>query len=292
MPPSSVKFALSPLEEQRYGVRTVRVPELASAGIPGLMAFCREQGVHFVVARCTTTDLATAQDFEEVGGRLMDTLVYYVRDVARALHFAHEQGIVHRDVKPQNVILDESGKPYVMDFGLARDEAMGSLTQSGDVFGTPLYMSPEQVSGRRSEIGPRTDVYSLGCTLYELLTLRPAFDADTSEEILRKILLAEPKRPRQINRRLPPDLENVTLRAMHKSADKRYATAAEFADDLDRFLKFKAAKAMGDAAQGHGGGLDGGAAAGVGVGVGAGLGAAASNTVSAYSDAVEVLIGP
>ena len=173
----------------------------------------------------------------------IETVVRIVRDVARALHFAHEQGIVHRDVKPQNVILDESGKPYVMDFGLARDEALGTLTQSGDVFGTPLYMSPEQVSGRRSEIGPRTDVYSLGCTLYELLTLRPAFDGESSEEILRRILLAEPRRPRQLNRRLPPDLENVTLRAMQKSPEKRYATAAEFADDLERFLNYEAVRA-------------------------------------------------
>ncbi len=173
----------------------------------------------------------------------VETVVRIVRDVARALHYAHEQGIVHRDVKPHNVILDQSGKPFVMDFGLARDEMLATLTQSGDVFGTPLYMSPEQVSGRRSEIGPRTDVYSLGCTLYELLTLTPAFDAETSEEILRKILLAEPRRPRQLNRRLPPDLENVTLRAMQKDASRRYASAAEFADDLDRFLNYEAVRA-------------------------------------------------
>ncbi len=149
--------------------------------------------------------------------------------------YAHEQGILHRDIKPGNLLLDASGHLWVADFGLARLEQDAGITITGDMLGTLRYMSPEQALGQRV-LDERTDVYSLGITLYEMLVLRPAFSGRNRQEILRRIATEEPKPPRQINPRIPRDLETIVLKAIRKEPAGRYQTASQLADDLRRYL--------------------------------------------------------
>jgi len=155
---------------------------------------------------------------------------------ADALEHAHECGIVHRDVKPSNLLLDTEGTLWVTDFGLARLPIDSALTGTGDVLGTLRYMSPEQGQGRAALVDRRTDVYSLGMTLYELLTLRAPFETSDRHELLRRIEHEEPSPPRRVCPAVPVDLETIVLKAIAKSPDQRYDTAADLGDDLRRFL--------------------------------------------------------
>jgi serine/threonine protein kinase/tetratricopeptide (TPR) repeat protein len=155
---------------------------------------------------------------------------------AEALEHAHQMGVIHRDIKPANLMVDESGRLWVADFGLARFHGAAGLTLTGDVIGTLRYASPEQLQARPGQIDQRSDVYSLGVTLYELLTLEPAFDAQDREALLVQIMGAEPIPPRLRRRDVPAELETIVLKAMEKNPDDRYATAQELADDLQRFL--------------------------------------------------------
>lgn len=160
-----------------------------------------------------------------------------IRTVALALDHAHEVGIVHRDIKPHNIMLDPAGKPFVMDFGLAKSiKGKSSLTQTGMVMGTPSYMSPEQAEGDIRNINRRTDVYALGATLYELLTGRPPFDGKNPFEVMTKVVNEDPPPPGRRCKGLPHDLEVITLKAMEKDRSRRYGSAKELADDLGRFL--------------------------------------------------------
>jgi tetratricopeptide (TPR) repeat protein len=155
---------------------------------------------------------------------------------AEALDHAHAAGVVHRDVKPANLLLDGHGKLWVTDFGLAHCQSAASLTATGDLVGTLRYMSPEQALAKRVVIDHRTDVYSLGATLYELLTLRPVFDGTDRQELLRQIAFDEPLPPRRLSRAIPAELETVVLKALEKNPADRYGTAQEVANDLGRFL--------------------------------------------------------
>ena len=157
--------------------------------------------------------------------------------VADALQHAHDAGIVHRDIKPSNILIDRAGKPWITDFGLARCRGDASLTSTGAVVGSVRYMSPEQALGHTHRVDQRTDVYSLGITLYELLTLRKAFDADDQQQFLRQIEHEEPPPPRRINPAVPADLETIVLKAISKRRSDRYRTARELADDLGRFAE-------------------------------------------------------
>jgi len=161
------------------------------------------------------------------------------KQAALALDYAHNQGVTHRDVKPSNLMIDASGKLWLTDFGLARMENDASLTVSGDVMGTLQYMSPEQTLGRRGVIDQRSDIYSLGATLYEMVTLKPMFPEGDRAFLLRQIAEADPPAPSFYNAKIPRDLETIILKAISKDAIDRYPTAAEMAEDLQRFLDEK-----------------------------------------------------
>jgi serine/threonine protein kinase len=161
--------------------------------------------------------------------------------VASALEYASRQGVLHRDVKPSNLLLDSEGNVWVTDFGLAKAEADGdNLTHTGDIVGTLRYMAPERFDGHGDV---RSDVYSLGLTLYELLTLRPAFDQADRHQLIRRVMHDEPPHPRKLNPAIPRDLEVVVLKAIDRDPSRRYQSAAEMAEDLERFIEDRPVRA-------------------------------------------------
>jgi tetratricopeptide (TPR) repeat protein len=181
------------------------------------------------------------------GGRLADRLAgtpqpgrpaaELMITLARAIHAAHQAGIVHRDLKPSNVLFDRDGTPKIVDFGLAkRLEQEDGQTLSGQIVGTPSYMAPEQAAGRIKEVGPAADVYALGAVLYELLTGRPPFKATTPMQTVMQVVHDEPVPPSRLLSRVPRDLETICLKCLCKEPSRRYSSARELADDLERYL--------------------------------------------------------
>jgi serine/threonine protein kinase len=149
---------------------------------------------------------------------------------------AHELGIVHRDIKPANLLLDDHARLYITDFGLASMEANAGATATGDVIGTVRYIPPEQALGKSELIDHRADIYSLGVTLYELLSLKSAFEGRNRQELLQHVTSKEPERLRRRQPALPAELETIVMKAIAKDRDERYAAAGDFADDLARFV--------------------------------------------------------
>ncbi len=167
-----------------------------------------------------------------------ETAVRIVAAVARAVDHLHEQDIVHRDLKPSNILLDEEDLPYVTDFGLAKIFTPDTeMTATGVIAGTPSYMSPEQAAGHSGEVGAKTDVYSLGAILYELLTGRPPFREESPIDTLMGVLGRDPPLPRQLNPRIPRSLELVCLKCLAKSPDDRFESAGALAEALERFAR-------------------------------------------------------
>lgn len=178
---------------------------------------------------------------QQAGHLFQEQKLRLVKAVAEGLGEAHRLGLVHRDVKPGNVMLEKAAsgvwKPFVMDFGLARQTGEKGVSVTGEVVGTPMYMAPEQASGRVHEVGPRTDVYALGATLYELLAGQPLWSADNPISIFACIVMEDPRPLRSIDRRIPEDLETLVMKCLEKDPAKRYADAAELAADLGRYLE-------------------------------------------------------
>ncbi|MBI3853718.1 MAG: serine/threonine protein kinase [Verrucomicrobia bacterium] len=163
-----------------------------------------------------------------------------IAKIARAVHFAHQHGIIHRDLKPSNILLDESGEPHVTDFGLAKGVAVdGNLTVTEAVLGSPYYMSPEQAAGKTRQVSTAADIYSLGVILYELLTGKLPFKAETSLTTLKLVTEAEPPKPRSLNPAVDRDLETICLKCLEKDPTRRYASAEALAKDLDRWQENK-----------------------------------------------------
>src|SRR5205814_1710081 len=182
-----------------------------------------------------------ASTLSESGNQYWQSVARVGMQVADALAHAAGQGVLHRDIKPSNLLLDETGNVWVTDFGLAKAASDGDgLTHTGDIVGTLRYMAPERFSGKGDL---RSDVYSLGLTLYELLTLRPAFDAADRSKLVKQVLHDEPVRPRKLNPGVPRDLETVVLKAIARDPAHRYQTPAEMAEDLKRFVEDRPVRA-------------------------------------------------
>jgi Serine/threonine protein kinase len=161
-----------------------------------------------------------------------------IAKVARTVHYAHEHGILHRDIKPGNILLDAKGEPHLTDFGLARlVESESSVTQTLDILGTPSYMAPEQALGNNAAISSATDVYGLGAVLYQLLTGQPPFAGGATYETIKLLLDTEPRQPRQLNPKIDRDLSTICLKCLEKDPKRRYTSALALAEDLERWLK-------------------------------------------------------
>jgi serine/threonine protein kinase/predicted Zn-dependent protease len=164
--------------------------------------------------------------------------VELIAKVARTVHYTHEHGILHRDIKPGNILLDAKGEPLLTDFGLARlVESESSVTQTLDVLGTPSYMAPEQAVGNNAAVSSVTDVYGLGAVLFQLLTGQPPFDGGTTYETIKLLLDTEPKQPRLLNPKIDRDLSTICLKCLEKDPKRRYASALMLAEDLERWLR-------------------------------------------------------
>ncbi len=168
-----------------------------------------------------------------------------VKQLAEAVHYAHQRGTLHRDLKPQNVLIDAQGQPHITDFGLAKRwdaaepagvAAASDLTHTGAIMGSPSYMAPEQAAARPGEIGPATDVYSLGAILYQLLTGQPPHRGGTALETIQLVIGEEPSAPRRLRAEIPPDLETICLKCLEKRPERRYANARQLAEEIGRFL--------------------------------------------------------
>jgi TolB-like protein/tRNA A-37 threonylcarbamoyl transferase component Bud32/Tfp pilus assembly protein PilF len=167
-----------------------------------------------------------------------------IAKVARTVHYAHEHGILHRDIKPGNILLDAKGEPHLTDFGLARlIESESSVTQTLDVLGTPSYMAPEQAVGNNAAISSVTDVYGLGAVLYQLLTGQPPFAGGATYETIKLLLDTEPKQPRLLNPKIDGDLSTICLKCLEKDPKRRYSSALALAEDLERWLKHEPIRA-------------------------------------------------
>jgi TolB-like protein/Tfp pilus assembly protein PilF/predicted Ser/Thr protein kinase len=170
--------------------------------------------------------------------------VELIAKVARTVHYAHEHGILHRDIKPGNILLDGKGEPHLTDFGLARlVETESTVTRTMEVLGTPSYMAPEQAVGNNASVGKATDVYGLGAVLYQLLTRHPPFAGGTTFETIRLVLDSEPRQPRLWNPKIDRDLSTICLKCLDKDPSRRYSSALALAEDLERWLKHEPIRA-------------------------------------------------
>lgn len=211
--------------------------------IVAIHAVGEHEGFHYIAQELVKDGITLNDQLEELRETGEQPPGYFrkvaklVSRIADALQHAHDSGVVHRDVKPSNILLAGEWNPKVTDFGLARIEDALALSRTGDLAGTPYYMSPEQAMSRRAGIDKRTDIYSLGVTLYEMLTLKRPFEGATSHEILKKIVVVDPVDPHKANPKVPRDISVICSKAMEKLPANRYQSMEKFSKDLTRYVK-------------------------------------------------------
>jgi serine/threonine-protein kinase len=243
-------FALDPELVERFRREARATASIHHPSIVPIYEVGEAEGVHYYAMEFIegpSLDLVITQARERAeearrsspatDAAYVQSVIEQVATLAEGLQEAHAQGLVHRDIKPANILVGKNGRYVLADFGLVRDVRADTLTHSGQMLGTLSYMSPEQVSCR--EVGPPTDVYSLGVTLFELLTLRRFFEGKSAHEIESAILYQEPPSPRKANAKLHRDIETVILHCLQKQPERRYATAGELAAELRRILRFE-----------------------------------------------------
>jgi len=199
------------------------------------------EGTHYFAM-----ELVDGRPLDESFGRDRDSIMRAARiamEAARGLAHAHERGVIHRDIKPSNLLVDRNGRVIVTDFGLARLSDSASLTSTDAIVGTPKYMAPEQILRGSRPLDGRADIYALAATLYHVVSGRPPFDAQSVQGFIKATLEERPSSPRKFNKQVPHDLATILLRCLEKDPGDRYTTAAELADDLERFLKGERIKA-------------------------------------------------
>ena len=247
----------TPAQVQRFRLEAEAAARLDHPNIVPIYEVGEHQAQHFysmklieggTMANCESRQADSAAAPTEVsashGGRAQprklsgqSAIASLLAKVARAVHYAHQRGVLHRDLKPTNILLDPQGQPHVTDFGLAKlFEEESSLTQTVAVLGTPAYMAPELASGKAAEATTAADIYSLGAILYELLTGRPPFRAATALETMRLAVEREPPPPRTLDPRIARDLEIISLQCLEKDPVRRYSSAQSLAEDLEHWL--------------------------------------------------------
>ena len=227
---------LSGSDAERFFKEARAVAQLAHPSIVPVFEIGKENGVNFIASEFVSgMPLDEWMKVNPLSAKEIATLVSKLCD---ALHHAHENGIVHRDLKPGNIIMDESDEPHVLDFGLARRE-VGEVTMTleGQIFGTPAYMAPEQAKGDGYRADRRADVYALGVILFELLTNEKPFRGKMPTAVLKQVIEDEPPSTRKLNSSVPVDLDTICLKCLEKDASRRFSTAKELAEELDRFAE-------------------------------------------------------
>jgi len=215
---------------------------LAHAGIVSVHGTGEDEGLHWIAMELVEgacdlrRSLEGVRERPELPGNYYEQCAHFLTRAADAMDVAHAAGVIHRDLKPSNILITPDNQPKISDFGLAKLTDEQSVSVPGDLAGTYLYMSPEQVSAKRMQLDHRTDVFSLGVVMYEMLTLVRPFEGDTSEQVAYKIMLVDPPPPNELRSRVPDELSVICGKAMAKAPDRRYGSMAEFAADLRRYL--------------------------------------------------------
>ncbi len=244
------QFSFSPILLQRFQREAEAGGRLQHVGIVQTYGVGETEGVHWIAQELVSGGLTLADALAsqrcqtELPGDWYPRITEWFARIAEAVEAAHQAGVVHRDLKPGNILLGDDGKPKVADFGLAQIQDDLALSRTGEFLGTPFYMSPEQALSRRMGLDHRSDVFSLGATLYESLTLVRAFDGDTSQQVFHKIITEEPPDPRKLRSRVPRDLAVICGKCLEKSPDRRYSSMGELAADLRRVLDDQAIHAQ------------------------------------------------
>lgn len=234
------ELAGSNIAAERFKREARAVAKLRHPGIVAVFGFGEERGVRFLAMEFVPG--RTLDEELALGPVLLPRKLGWIRDVARALEYAHSEGVIHRDVKPSNIRITPADRAMLLDFGLVRSTGDDAATLTDSFAGSPAYASPEQISSSAT-VDARTDVYSLGATLYRCLTGVVPFEGDSVERVFHNILTADPIPPRRHDPSLPRDLEIVTLKALERDLTRRYASAREFADDIEAVLELRPIRA-------------------------------------------------